>query len=523
MQTHDALWQVQRATAMFESLRQGQFPVRWVYDLDNGYGTPLFNFIYPGPYYLSSLFMAFGVVNITAIKIITILAYLAGGLGIYYFFRKHRLVALVSAVLYLLTPYQLVNIFVRGALGESLVIGLAPWIFVSLNAFKDRPLRWYDPLPLAASLLSHNFLGLLVSCMAFVYGLCLGVGRRTLALFLLAFSLSAFFLIPMIFERGELLSSATDNYTFVWSDHFVYPHQLLYSKWDYWYSMPGDVQDGMTFQLGFANIIVIVLFLVYLLTHFQKLKSSARLIYSYYIFATFLLLLLIIPKGRFLWELFPILQTMQFPWRLLGLVTIIVGLITGTLLSLRVKKHRLSTLIFSFTLLSLAFINTRNYNRPMKVLTPEEFRVQNDLYAGKTTTSIRSEVVPRYAPVERYQPTSLRLFNPRLGILEGNAEINSATDRKGNLTFQATAENERAWVVYYHNYYPSWQATVDGVNIPLVPTETGEISLPLLEGVHEYKIYQTSTPLAQLGNLISLSALLIIITISIFSLRSRYF
>jgi hypothetical protein len=62
-----------------------------------------------------------------------------------------------------MTPYQFLNIIVRGALGEILALGLIPWVlcsFASLAAAKNS-LKWYHPLPLALLLIAHNFLGIL--------------------------------------------------------------------------------------------------------------------------------------------------------------------------------------------------------------------------------------------------------------------------------------------------------------------------------------------------------------------------
>jgi hypothetical protein len=519
MQTHDGLWQVQRATAMFESLQGGQFPVRWVYALDNGHGIPLFNFVYPLPFYLSSVFMALGVINITAIKLVTIIGYLLGGLGMYLLFRQKRYVGLVVSLLYLLNPYQLVNIFVRGALGEVLVLGLAPWCLLVVQELKHRRIKWYDPIPLALSLLAHNFLGLLLLPVLLGYGVVSQVGKKYLPVLILSLGLASFFLVPMIFERSLLLSGHTQDYSYSWSDHFIYPSQLLYSQWDYWYSMPGIEDDGMTFQLGLASILMILVFSSWISLR-ANLDPKPRLEHYYWFLTLSLVILAMIPAGRFLWELFPILQAMQFPWRLLGISAIITSFITGSYLLTFAQKHRVSTLTFSLILLAIALFNTKDHHSPIKHLTADEHAALNQIYLNKTATSYRSEIMPKWATIERYQPDNLRLFNPRLGILEGNAKILEADDQNGNLTFQAMAENERATVVYYQNYYPSWAGTLGGQPHSIYPTETGEIAVPLKEGLHEYEITNGSTQVQSIANLISLISALSLLVFA-FVTRSR--
>ena len=54
--SHDGEWAVVRAGEMFREIRDHQFPPRYSGVLNFGYGYPLFNFAYPFPYYVSTLF-----------------------------------------------------------------------------------------------------------------------------------------------------------------------------------------------------------------------------------------------------------------------------------------------------------------------------------------------------------------------------------------------------------------------------------------------------------------------------------
>jgi hypothetical protein len=263
--------------------------------------------------------------------------------------------------------------------------------------------------------------------------------------------------------------------------------------------------------------VALTVYLIWYIVRLRKLAGGERLTHGFWLLAALALIITMIPTGRFVWETFPILQTMQFPWRLLGIMTIVTGVITGILLSLRVKKHRLSGIALAVLLLSLALVNTRNYHRPIKTLDAEEFRVLNAVFADKTTTSSRSEVVPRWAPVERYQPTSLRLFNPRLGIYDGNGEIRSADMQPLRITFTGSAENERATAIYYHNYYPSWRVTVDGRDHTLTPADNGDMLIPLLQGEHVYELSLGTTTAALIGNTISIFSMLIIFYMAVSS------
>ena len=521
MATHDGLWHVQRTAEMFAMLRVGQFPVRWAANLDNGFGIPLFTFVYPLPYYLSALLMYAHISPIASLKIVAIAFYMLGGLGMYQMFKKKSsLLALVAAVVYLVTPYQLVNIFVRGDIGETMVLGLAPWVLVSLRRLQDEgKFRWYYVIPLALALLAHNFLGMILAAAALIYVVVRNIKRIKLPLMAIAISLalSAFFWVPMVGESGLLLSNATHNYTFVWSDHFVCPWQLVYSKWDYWYSMPGCDKDGFTFQLGFANIAAILGSLVASVFLWKKLSSRARRIRALWIAAAAVVTLMMVPAGIFIWRLVPVLQIMQFPWRLLAVMAFVTSMMAGYFLTDVRKRYPRAVIFFAGCFIVLALANTRNYHDPIRTLSPADFAEQNRLFADRTTTSIRDEVVPYWAPVVRWKSeNNTRLVTPYFGMQQGAAQIHTATDTGLSLTFTAFGENDRATAIYYKNYFPSWQATVDGKPLTLAPTPTGEILIHLLQGEHTYHVWVGSTPLETMANWLSVLSGTVLIGMAIY-------
>ncbi len=515
--SHDALWHVQRITAMFQELKQRHFPVRWVANLDNGYGVPLFNYVYPGPYYLAAFLMFLGLGNVAAFNLTTVFFYLLGGWGMYFLFRQNRWVGFFTALIYLFTPYQFVNLFVRGAFGEIAVMGLAPWVFVAIQDLKHRQhLRWYHPLPLFFALISHNFLGLILFGVVLTYLVFTKLPVTSHWSLVTSLALASFFLIPMFFERGYLLSDTQQNFSFKYSDHFVYPKQLLYSKWDYWFSMPGIKNDGMTFQLGFANITIVLLTLIYLIflkakgnlpAQAGRLKASTShflLLTSYF----FLFVFLTLPYSKFIWDSIPLMQAMQFPWRLLAFTTIFSSILGGIILQQISHRNKSLSFFLGSFLVVLAFINTRHYHRSMRTLTQTEFQELHRLYANKTTTSARSELIPKWAPKERWNPIDPGLVGQRLAKYDGGVKIINLQESTDHLTFIADAENDRVKLRLYRNYFPSWQGKIDGrQKLVLSPTKTGEIIIPLQAGKHTYHLWVGQTNLEKLANLISLFAI----------------
>lgn len=504
MYSHDSLWHVERLQNM-SALLPSQFPVRWSPNLDHDYGLPLFNYIYPAPYYLGAGFMALGLGPLKSYNLLLFLGYFVGGVGVYLLGRRRPIFGLFAALLYLLTPYQFLDIFVRGALGEVIALGLVPWIFLSIRSLESGgKLRWYSSIPFALLILSHNFYGYLFGVLLGFFTLVLYTHKRQIIISLcLSLGLASFFLLPAFFEKSYLLFTQIDHFSY--RDHFVYPLQLIYGSWNYLGSLPGQDQREMSFQLGLANWAIVI---VSALVTLRLYRRPTRLIWYFWaiVFSIFMML----PVSDFLWRSLPMISQVQFPWRLLGIITALLPLLYLELVDYFVKVNKSRILvIFSVFLVVLAQYNIWNYGRPLKWLNSEEFLSLHYEYVGQTATANRSEITPRWAPVERYQPED---GNPIRVI--GDAQLTDIVESPLRLSFTADSPNDHSQIIWYRNYFPSWSATADNQSISLSPTKSGEIILTLLPGEHQYTIRIQSTYIERLGNLLTIFSLIILLALA---------
>ena len=500
MYSHDSLWHVERIQNI-STLIPEQFPVRWSPTLDNGFGIPLFNFAYPAPYYLGAVFMFLGLGTIKAYYTLIFLSYFLGGVGVYLLGHRHRFIGITASLLYLLAPYQFLDIFVRGALGEVVALGLFPWIILSYQQLsKSGKLRWYSSVPMALLLLSHNFYAYLFSgLMAFLTLTFYKHRLKIILSYLFSLALSAFFLLPAFFERSYLLIAQAVDYGF--EAHFVFPPQLLYSPWSYLGSLPGNNQTEMSYQLGLASLLVLALSLIYLLTRIVRRQLPRRL--TVLTLAFFFVIFMTLPSSLWFWHSLPLVSSLQFPWRFLGLATILIPLIYLSLAKLLAPKKPRLFLIFSLTLVLLALVNTRNYHRPVQWLSGDEFLALHYEYVGKTTTAHRDELVPRWATKERWKN------GPSL-IVDDGVELRDLTESAYQTSFWATSPDSELRAISARNYYPSWYATRDGEPLLISPSDTGEVIIPLTDGEHYYQLALASTRVATFANFLSLFSLAIL-------------
>lgn len=500
--SHDGIFHIYRTEEALSMLKLGQFPLRWAGNFDQGFGIPLFSFIYPLPYYLSAV-LSYFIGSMWSLKILTILCYAAGGLGMYKLLNRHgRGVAIFASVIYLLTPYQFLNIFVRGALGEILALALIPWVLASFISLFDSnvfQLKWYHPIPLALLLIAHNFLGILFAVFLFGYILThKSKIKHGLASLLISLSLSVFFIIPMIFERNLLYSYDHPDLNFRYDQHFATIRQLIYSKWDYWYSMPG-IEDGMSFQLGLAQLTLAALSTLVIVF---KRPTSANL---YLLLAYWFSLFLMTARSTIVWENISILRSIQFPWRFLFMPAVLTPLLAIEALKI-IKLPKLRYILMSL-LLVLALFNVRNYRNPMKFFDNTEYTDLYRLYFNKTSTTFRTEILPKWGtPAERYKSDEV-LIN------SGNMTLDALTftPLSLDLTINNKPDASVAKVTVLRNYFPSWHIVMDGKQkITLSPTAEGMMSFEPELGVHNYQIKVGSTTLETYANLISFIGLIIL-------------
>src|SRR4030042_3821200 len=105
-QSHDGEWMVIRFTAFHQTLASGQFPVRFVARLNNNYGYPVMNFLYPLPFYFAEVPKVLGFGFVDSIKIIFVISTIASVGAMYWALSQlfNKQASLAGAIVYLFIP-----------------------------------------------------------------------------------------------------------------------------------------------------------------------------------------------------------------------------------------------------------------------------------------------------------------------------------------------------------------------------------------------------------------------------------
>ena len=488
-QSHDGEWMIIRFTAFHQTLAAGQLPVRFVDRLNNNYGYPVLNFLYPLPFYLSEIPKVLGFNFVDSIKATFVLSAVFSVAAMYWALSQtfSPLSSLVGAITYLYIPYRFVDLYVRGSLGESLAFAVIPLIFGFIYKLKKHKDIFLPPLAISIGLLilSHNVIAVLFIPTLLIIALIIVKSKIKAALsFLAGITIASFFWIPAIYDlKFVKLSQIKVSQV---ADHLVNLKDLFIPRWGF--GPAPQSADGLSVQIGLVPTIIIAAAICFLIKNKEKPKIALFLIAI-----TLSAIFLMTKMSLWFWQHAPLVDIIQFPWRLLSLVVFAVSILTAELITFTKNNT-----VVAFLIIVASFLTTIAYTKPAIFIDrPDGFYSTNE-----DTTTVKDEFMPLWVkeiPKER--------ANQKIEI-EGYGEIISPEIKAANYKVGIIAHKDIK-VRVNTIYFPGWQATVDGqgTNILYNDNPNGLMSFKLPEGGHEVIIKYSKTPAHLASEVISLLAL----------------
>ncbi len=514
------------------SIRDGALFPRWAMHHIQGYGYPTFIIQAPLGFYLAEFFVLLGFGYTLAAKLAWATGFLISAWGMYRLTlcwltlyeqpqparardssSPYRLAALIAGVMYVFVPYHLLDIYVRAALNDALLLAWFPWIFLAFDRLIDRGTQpgWQARLALAVLalagvLLTHtfallSFTPLLITFVLFrlwqrwrmadpsgadAGALSALTARSALALGagVLALTLTAAFLLPLMREGVHLEQQVYVTDTYNYRNHFVWLGQFFSPFWGFGFSDdPGGSNDGMGFQLGLMAVLFTVTAIFAVGRPGAPRFWNALLIYL--TSATLLLIYLMTPASAPVWSAFPALGVIQFPWRLLALTAFTTSALSGIVAALLLQPNAQAVapspsptgaqpasaglaLVLLVVFGGFAYVQAdlqpvepwREDGRAVFRFEEEhpDMIAYTEWVSEPFTSSPMSDDYRRPDYEENYTDDGILT---RLAIVEGTGQILSQYSRGSS--GGGVVEMETPGVVRIHElYFPGWQVFVDG-------------------------------------------------------------
>lgn len=521
--THDSDFHLIRQYHFNREIEQGNFPVRLVPALADGYGYAAMNYFYPLPYLIAYLFSLLSFSLGESLKLVMVLSTLLSLGGMYYWLRQSfsPLASALGTFLYLYVPYRMLTLYVTGQLGGAVAMALLPWILVCLHqVIANRKYIWAPVLGVVGGgvILAHVISVFMFLPFCLFYALLLWYSFRPepkiiwrlAGASLLAMLIASFYVLPAFWEAEfvKLGHQVLVNY----EEHWPTFQQLLYSPWGYGYSMTGPT-DGLSFQVGLAQWAVVglsALRLSWLSWRRRLNKVAANSLPSWSIAAgmwgAFALSIgLMLPASKFVWQLFPFLQYLQYSWRLLALPMVITGWLAAWL----ANQHRLGKFLV-FGCVMLAMVANRNYLRTSEMIRyPDEHYLER-AYLLYGSTDISWEALPVAATKPPGPAASL--------VRQPQATVSAQAASRHQFSL---ATSSATTTVLNLLSYPNWQIEIDGAVQPSFASPEGLVAFELPAGEHQLTVTLISTPVEQVGNLLTVIGLLFTVLWSSYEWQKR--
>jgi hypothetical protein len=537
--TDDGLWAVVRQSSMHRELRAGQFPVRWSGDLNYGYGYPLFQFSYPGPYYIGEIFRVLGYNFIDSVKAVFVISTVISVIGMYFFIRElwqDDIAGWVAAFFYLGSQYRIINLYIRGSIGETVAFAIFPFLCLfglKLLQTGKRRYLFVGSILLALLIISHNVMAL-IFIPFFIYFLIVEIFLRyvkltrliseyidkinqkvnikndiykniffrhlhlIIVMVLVGIGLSCFFWLPAITEMQYVKLGETPLTTI--EKELKYQNLFDIEVFTKVEEMTTLGRQSIRFSRIYKYVLIALTVLMIIFLRKTKLGVALHRTILYlvpYIICLFLLT----PLSLILWKIVPGLKQIDFPWRLYGLMMFIFPVIISALS--QIKSFKYLGLLFAVGSLVIILpisspLKTNNY--------PETFYSTNQ---GTTTSA--AEYVSRWmkTPVLSSSQSPLIPINPQYQNITITESHNASTNKK----YKYSTEVETP-VLTSTMYFPGWQASLDGKEHQLQFKETnGIISTVLPAGTHILELKFNKTPIREASEIISISTLVMLISL----------
>lgn len=508
---HD-MTQLARISEFTYNIKNLQIPPRMAPHFSFNFGYPVFNFYAPFSYWITSLINLLGFDVIASLKLSFLLALSLSFIFMFKFLRFFFsfISSVLGAVIYVTIPYFAVEIFVRGNLAETWFISLMPLVLYLLyknSQSKSICLFIFSSITISFILTVHNALSPLFLIATFVYIFLIGKVKKNIFALFTGLLISSYFLIPFVAELPLTYAKEIAKQT-IYSDHFLCWQQLWFSPWGYGGSVPGCINDGMSFMLGKIQIILaaagLLVFLHNLLVSKKRINSLKIVIFV--LILSLGSVFLTTYSSSFVWErLSPYLSVIQFPWRFLVFTMFGIAFFAAYGLRSKTLLSGLLALIFIFTVI---FMNSKFFTG----IDSKKEEINSKYLSSSYITDMAAYNIPEYLP------RTANYFEWRKFYLSKDVastkyfiqpDDNKSVEIIKNSSFVKEAKTNSEDMRLNIHYFPYWKILINGT--PYIPKKFDPLGRPIIKTDNEQKtilVKYEQTQTEKLGDSLSLVGIL---------------
>lgn len=502
----DGIQHISRSYGTAISMKNGNYNI--ITDFANNFGYS-WNLFY-GPFTTYGLIIIELLVEnfVVAYKIFVYILLLLSGIFMYklvYQMVNNRNVALLSAAIYVLSPYHLTDLYIRNALGEFASFAFIPLVFLGLyNLFNTTENNYYLAIGAIGVILTHNLSTIITAIFALIYLLTnikelknRKILMNLLINILFIVLITSFFWLPMI----ETKLSA--NYC-VYEDGFMATSESTASRGlsisNLFITFTNDV---FVFEVGPCLIL-----LAFSIMSLRNLESNRK---EYILFLIFSLISLFMTTKYFPWKYLPnSFSIIQFPWRMLEFSCFFLSIVCAINAYVIIKRFNLKDVIILILILLIYILALNPY---VPYLEDEIINIENieqGIVSGRENEIVagiaKGEYLTTKANNNRFY---IATREDKIYVLNGKAIIED--ENKTNEKYEFKVKNiEGTEYEAPYIFYPGYKVTVDGIEIKTHETENGFLGFKIDEQTEAIvEITYTGTKWMNISSFISLISFIV--------------
>lgn len=490
----DFLYHFERIRLIKEELDMGNIFSKMYHNYLNGfgYGSGLF---YPDIFlYIPAFFLKFGLSEILSYKLFVILINLFSILSIYYCIKnmiKKEEIAKIGSIIYAISSYRLVDIYIRCALGEALSFIFLPLVIygIYLLIYDDYKKIYVLILGMSGLIYSHLLSSFITILLLFIivlinYKRFLKEKKRIIYLLLstiITLAITSYYVFPMLeqlIDRNFYIYSVDSLGTL--SDRAVPFYKSIlaipYNNSNYW------------IPLGIGVIYIYIIYLYF--KEYKTEKNKINLFDFDKILFILGIILLFMSTNLFPWFIFNnISLSIQFPWRLYAFVSLFL-IISGSILlykkyhkNIYLKKYLLLLNVIPLLYCSVQYLLFNH----------------NDINKFQATSFIG---------LGDYLPKEININN--LNIILNN-DYNLNIDKKEDyMIINYNKENDNIDIIEVpYIYYLGYKAKYNNKELKVIKTNNGLVGINVKNvNKGKIKVYYDNTKLTDIFLLVSLLGIL---------------
>lgn len=484
----DGIQHICRLIGTYQTLKAGEFLPMIMSNFCNNFGYSWNIFYSPLTAYAPLIFRIFSLSFVNCLKIFMFAITILSGIAMYKFvmkITKNKNIATLSAILYVLAPYRITDMYIRVAIAELASFIFIPIVFNGLytiiNEEKNSFLLAWGAIGLV---LTHTVVTLYTAILCFIYVLVFAKKLKNITILKkLALNLLIIVLVTSFYWVGLLQHYLATSYEVFVPGRMEVANKLEIYKAKFYQLVYTSKDQPMIYAIGLVTVLGLVLTPI----AWKKLQKEYKR--TYVLFLILGLVLTFITLTFFPFEKLPrILRMIQFTFRLYEFTSFFFAFVVAINYGIIIKNFKLKDVVILSTITVLLLVPYKDkidYN-----IENNEETLINGVKVTQNTGRVHAGMASmEYLPSKAYNVLRTYIATREdIPIIFNNEENSAETaniveyEKNGtNLKFKLTNVKSSTTIELPYIYYLGYRIYANGNEIKYTESENGFIQISVDE------------------------------------------